>query len=227
MDQVKIGSFLKQLRKEKDLTQENLAEQLNVSNRTISRWETGNNMPDICMLIEIADFYGVSIPEIINGERKSEHMNQESRETAVAMAKYSQNEAKSSKQKVVGYLMSVFGIFIIISALSIFPNDSSWGSVYSILGSILLIVGVFLITKPLIVKRSLRIVTVAGCIALLFAIFSITDYIAVSRFNQVPRFCYETSYDSRFPEQLIYKTLFYTVVQTNPGTQYAQVRIVK
>jgi len=41
MDQVKIGSFLKELRKEKNLTQENLAELLNVSNRTISRWETG------------------------------------------------------------------------------------------------------------------------------------------------------------------------------------------
>ena len=50
MDQVKIGSFLKELRKERSLTQESLAEKLNVSNRTISRWETGSNMPDIGML---------------------------------------------------------------------------------------------------------------------------------------------------------------------------------
>ena len=57
MDQVRIGSFLKELRKEKKLTQENLAEKLNVSSRTISRWETGSNMPDIGMLIEIADFF--------------------------------------------------------------------------------------------------------------------------------------------------------------------------
>ena len=71
MDQVKIGSFLKKLRKEKNLTQEKLAEQLSVSNRTVSRWETGSNMPDIGMLVEIADYFGVSIPEIINGERKS------------------------------------------------------------------------------------------------------------------------------------------------------------
>ena len=66
MDQVKIGSFLKELRKERNLTQESLAEKLNVSNRTISRWETGSNMPDIGMLVEIAEFYDVSIPEIIN-----------------------------------------------------------------------------------------------------------------------------------------------------------------
>ncbi len=56
MDQVKIGSFLKKLRNEKNLTQENLAEQLNVSNRTVSRWETGSNMPDIGILVEIAEF---------------------------------------------------------------------------------------------------------------------------------------------------------------------------
>ena len=74
MDQVKIGSFLKELRKERNLTQESLAEKLNVSNRTISRWETGSNMPDIGMLVEIAEFYDVSIPEIINGERKSESL---------------------------------------------------------------------------------------------------------------------------------------------------------
>ena len=79
MDQIKIGSFLKELRKEKNLTQENLAEKLNVSNRTISRWETGSNMPDIGMLVEIAEFYDVSIPEIINGERKSENMYKMSR----------------------------------------------------------------------------------------------------------------------------------------------------
>lgn len=77
MDQKRIGSFLREPRKERGITQENLAEKLNVSSRTISRWETGSNMPDISLLIEIADFFAVSIPEIINGERKSEKMNEE------------------------------------------------------------------------------------------------------------------------------------------------------
>ena len=72
MDQIKIGAFLKELRKEKGLTQEQLAEKLNVSGRTVSRWETGSNMPDIGMLVVIADLYEVSILEIIAGERKSE-----------------------------------------------------------------------------------------------------------------------------------------------------------
>ncbi|NLJ96331.1 MAG: helix-turn-helix transcriptional regulator [Clostridiales bacterium] len=227
MDQVKIGSFLKELRKDQNLTQENLAEQLNVSNRTISRWETGNNMPDISMLIVIADFYDVSIPEIIDGERKGENMNQETRDTAIKMAKYSQNEVKTGKQKVIGFLMSVFGIFIIVSALAIFPNDSSWGSIYSVFGSIIMIIGVYFITKSVLVKRNLRMLSVIGCVILLFGIFTISDYLAVTQFNQVPRFSYEKSYSSVNPDEIIHKTLFYTAVQKNIGTEYERVEIIK
>ena len=69
MDSVKIGSFLRELRKEKNMTQEAVAEVFSVSNRTISRWETGSNLPDISLLVEIADFYEIDIREILNGER--------------------------------------------------------------------------------------------------------------------------------------------------------------
>ena len=60
MDQKKTGYFLKQLRNEKKLTQEQLAEKFQITSRTVSRWETGSNMPDISMLLELADFYEVS-----------------------------------------------------------------------------------------------------------------------------------------------------------------------
>lgn len=69
MDTKKIGEFLKELRKEKGLTQEQLAEILLVSGRTVSRWETGTNMPDLSVLIQMAEFYGVEIKEILDGER--------------------------------------------------------------------------------------------------------------------------------------------------------------
>ena len=92
MDQIKIGSFLKALRREKGLTQEQLAERLNVSARTISRWETGSNMPDISLLIEIAEFYDVSIPEIVSGERKETPMNEETKEVARTMSQYAESE---------------------------------------------------------------------------------------------------------------------------------------
>ncbi|MBO6308047.1 MAG: helix-turn-helix transcriptional regulator, partial [Oribacterium sp.] len=57
------------------LTQEQLAEILLVSGRTVSRWETGTNMPDLSVLIQMAEFYGVEIKEILDGERKSEIMD--------------------------------------------------------------------------------------------------------------------------------------------------------
>ena len=63
MNQIKIGEFLKELRKEKGLTQEQLAEQFNVSRRSVSRWETGNNMPDLDTLIEMADYYEIDLRE--------------------------------------------------------------------------------------------------------------------------------------------------------------------
>ena len=123
MDQKKTGQFLKTLRKEKNITQENLAETLNVSTRTISRWETGRNMPDISLLVELSEFYQVSIAEIIDGERKSEDMGQETKSTAVKMAEYSKNELSRERQKAVSVILMVFGVFIMISAFAAVPNS--------------------------------------------------------------------------------------------------------
>ena len=92
MNQIKFGMFMKELRKRNGLTQEQVAERLNVSNRTVSRWETGTNMPDISLLIEIAKIYDVSIPELIDGEKKSEKINEETDEIARKMSDYAEAE---------------------------------------------------------------------------------------------------------------------------------------
>jgi transcriptional regulator with XRE-family HTH domain len=92
MDIVKIGKFLQELRKEKGITQEQLAEQMGVARRTVSRWETGSNMPDLDILVELSDLYGVELREILTGERKSEIMNEELKETVLQVADYSSEE---------------------------------------------------------------------------------------------------------------------------------------
>ena len=69
MDQIKIGKFIAALRKEKGLTQEQLGEKLGVTNKTISRWENGNYTPDVEMLTLLSKEFGVSINELISGER--------------------------------------------------------------------------------------------------------------------------------------------------------------
>ncbi|MBQ8247721.1 MAG: helix-turn-helix transcriptional regulator [Lachnospiraceae bacterium] len=112
MDQKKIGSFLKELRKQKGITQEELAEQLNVSGRTVSRWETGNNMPDISILIELAELYDVSIPEIVNGERKNESMNEEVKEVAQSLSDYADLEKENMLKEVRS--LSITGVVALL-----------------------------------------------------------------------------------------------------------------
>jgi transcriptional regulator with XRE-family HTH domain len=89
-----IGAFLKQLRNEKGITQEQLAEILGVSGRTVSRWETGTNLPDLSILVQISEYYHVEIKEILNGERKSENMDHELKETLLKVADYNELEKK-------------------------------------------------------------------------------------------------------------------------------------
>ena len=112
MNQQKIGSFIRELRKEQGMTQEQLAEQFNVSARTISRWETGHNMPDISLLVEISEFFDVSIPEIINGERKSEKMNEEVKEVAEKLSDYAGEEKINIIKNIRN--LSVMGVCALI-----------------------------------------------------------------------------------------------------------------
>lgn len=72
MDTKKIGMFLKELRKQNNMTQEQLGERLGVTNKTVSRWETGNYMPPIECLKLLSDIYVISINEIISGKRLDE-----------------------------------------------------------------------------------------------------------------------------------------------------------
>lgn len=92
MDQAKIGLFLKELRKEKNLTQEELSEKLGVSRRSVSRWETGNTLPDLDLLIELSDFYDVDLRDMLTGKTEDASMDKELKETALMVAEFSNEE---------------------------------------------------------------------------------------------------------------------------------------
>lgn len=134
MDQQKIGGFLKKLRKEKNLTQEQLAEQLNVSGRTVSRWETGSNMPDISILVELAEFYDVSIPEIIDGERKSETMKEQVKETALKLSDYAETINQKIKIRLFWLTVLAFAGMIAFAVIEISGLDTP-GSIYERIAS--------------------------------------------------------------------------------------------
>ena len=118
MDQKKTGRFLKTLRNEKNMTQEQLAAHFNVSSRSVSRWETGANLPDISLLAEIADFYGVDVREIIDGERKNDVMNKEVREVADKMADYARNEKSSLRRDPI----LIWSIEVLLSSRIVTPG---------------------------------------------------------------------------------------------------------
>ena len=98
MDQIKIGKFIAALRKEKGLTQEQLGEKLGVTNKTVSRWENGNYMPDVEMLSLLSKEFGVSMNELISGERLTAEEFQKAADKNLAAAL--DNSAFTLKEKI-------------------------------------------------------------------------------------------------------------------------------
>ncbi len=166
MDQIKIGEFLKELRKEKGLTQEQLSEQFNVSRRSVSRWETGSNMPDLSVLVELAEFYDIDIKEIIDGARKSEMMNEEVKEVAVKMADY----AVEQKSRLLIWVrrISLVGVALmaIVLGLQSFNYEPGIGTclcyVFSVLAFVVMVI-LSLYTNGLLEENAKRKKFVKGC----------------------------------------------------------------
>ena len=118
MDQQKIGCFLRELRKEKAITQEQLAEKAGVTNRSVSRWENGVNMPDFDILIQLADYYEVSVEEILDGERKKTTVKKE-REMMQKIAVFHNKEKADLSRRVHYLFVLAIMAFIIYMALDI------------------------------------------------------------------------------------------------------------
>lgn len=112
MDQMKVGNLLKELRRKKNLTQEQLAEEFGVSRRTVSRWETGSNLPDIDILIEMSDFYGVDLRDLLDGERKDDCMDQ-TKEIVLKAEEYA-NAGREKAAKTV-LVLFIAGIAALIA----------------------------------------------------------------------------------------------------------------
>ncbi len=142
MDQAKIGSFLRELRKERNLTQEQLAERFYVASRTVSRWETGSNMPDLSILIELADFYDVDIREILEGERKSEIMEKEEKETLLKVAEY----AEKQKRQAIFRAIILFSLemiccgYTIAMVIMVLKGDGQISAGYAVIPALITVV---------------------------------------------------------------------------------------
>lgn len=104
MDQKKIGQFIAKLRKDKGLTQEELAAQLGITKNAVSKWERGLSMMDVSLLKPVCDILDISIVELLNGERmKQEEIKAKTDDTIKNTIEYSNNRIKNSKLKSIIY----------------------------------------------------------------------------------------------------------------------------
>lgn len=111
MDLNRFGSRLKWLRKGQGLTQEQFAEHFGVSGRTVSRWETGSNLPDVDILLEIAAYYRVELGALLLGEVEEDTMNEQLSQTVRQVADYTSEEQLRQTQRMHGLFLAGVGAF--------------------------------------------------------------------------------------------------------------------
>ena len=128
MNQVKIGKFISECRKSKNLTQMQLAEKLNITDRAVSKWETGRAMPDSSIMLELCDILSISVNELLSGERASmENINDKNQKLLLEMAKEIERKNKiiwSSMWAIMTVCM--IGLFVGILVAAFLIPEGVW-----------------------------------------------------------------------------------------------------
>lgn len=114
MDQTRIGTFIAVLRKEKGLTQKELAEQIGISDKTVSKWETGNGMPDIAYLSPLCEVLDINVNELLSGEKlPSEEYLGKAEENMKHLMQENQNNKNAGRwQGLVGIALLAVAVFL-------------------------------------------------------------------------------------------------------------------
>lgn len=210
MDQKKIGKFICELRKQKKLTQYELALKLGVTEKSVSNWENGRNMPDLSLFKPLCDELGISINELMSGERiNKDNYKDKFEENIINTIDYSTKKVSKYNQ-VISLIFIIFGLFISLSAIMIFPSESSWGSIYSVFGILIFMIGIYRITHGH--KLYVRIIINVFVFILSLSVLLLTDYINVKLNNQAPMFRIKTV---TIGNVIFYDTLFYDVYRCN------------
>ena len=114
MNQVEIGKFIAGCRKEKGLTQVQLAEKLNITDRAVSKWETGKSMPDSSIMLELCEILGITVNELLSGERIEMNSNYEEK-VSENLIEFKRKDENNLKKNTV--ISIVYSITMIIAAL--------------------------------------------------------------------------------------------------------------
>ena len=144
MDATKCGAFIAKLRNEREMTQKDLSEVLNVSDKAISRWETGKGYPDVSSLMALSEFFSVSVNELLSGKRIDiEKLSTTADENVLeAIRKNERANEKQKKQVAIYTLLLIIAIspVLIILAKNLFEAFKTEIEVENILTSVISIV---------------------------------------------------------------------------------------
>ena len=210
MNQEKIGKFIAECRKQRKMTQSELGEKLGVTEKSISNWENGRNMPDLSLFKPLCEELNITINELLSGEKLSKEKYQEKfEENIVNTIDYSTKRIHKYR-KVVSLVLIIFGLFISLSAIMIFPSESSWGSIYSVFGIIVFMIGISRVTNTIKWYRRLLLIFMIFVGAMGILLF--TDYINVKMNDEAPMFRLKTTITGNV---IYYDTLFYDVYRCN------------
>ena len=225
MDTKKIGAFIAMNRKKKGYTQEQLAEKLGVTNKTISRWENGHYMPDLSLLEPLSKELDITLNELLAGkEIVKEEAMEYSEQNLIQAIDYTGNKIKNEHKKISLFIIGI-GIFTYLCAFTVFPSESSWGSIYSMIGLFLFVVGIFRELKFTSLLKKGLVSTIL--FALLLGIFFIFDYVSVNQFKQPPiyRLTTTTVFSEDGNKMIEYQNPFYNVFRINADTPNEYYRI--
>lgn len=210
MNQDKIGKFIAESRKNKNITQLQLAEKLGVTDRSVSKWENGKCMPDISLFKPLCEELGISINELLSGGKiKKEEYQEKFEENVLNTIDYTNKKMNKSNNNL-GIILLVFGFVITLTAIAIFPSESSWSSIYSVIGVIVALIGFSKFTKKL--EYFKRLFFNFGFFILFVAYLFTLDYINVKLNNQAPSFSKEKT---TIDKTIYYNTPFYDVFRCN------------
>ena len=222
MDQEKIGKFIAECRRQRKMTQSELGERLGVTEKSISNWENGRNMPDLSLFKPLCDELNISLNDFMSGEKvKEKEYREKLEENVINTIDYS-NKKIESQNIFIGLILIVFGVLISITAVGIFPSESSWGSIYSVFGGIISLIGVSRFTKRLTHGKSF-ICTFSYFLIFILLLMTI-DYIGVINIHQAPRF---SLVKISGEDVIYYDTPFYDVIRCNVNKDNEIFRVIK
>ena len=210
MNQEKIGKFIAECRRQRKMTQSELGEKLGVTEKSISNWENGRNMPDLSLFKPLCEELNISLNDLMSGEKVKERDYRDKLEENIINTIDYSNRKIESRNIFIGLILIVFGVLISITAVGIFPSESSWGSIYSVFGGIISLIGVSRFTKRLTYGK--RLICNFGYFLIFILLLMMIDYIGVINIHQAPRF---SLVKISGEDVIYYDTPFYDVIRCN------------